>query len=277
MLRLNWKVVSLGLALAALPGFAAAPDGVITTKVKAKLMTSDAVKATDVHVDTNDGVVTLHGQVATAEQKTQAEKVVRSVADVRDVKNLLQVGSTGATASTTAKHDHDGGATASRSGGSDLDDARIVTAVKLRLLTASEVPSTDINVDAKDKVVYLFGTVPTDATKNAAGTEAAKVSGITRVENQLTVVPSAKKETVTGNDNDIARDVRLAYKSRNELKDVKVVVEGGTVRLTGKLKSTYDEINALRLARGVPGVRNVINELEVDEKDARGGQGERRY
>lgn len=271
MKHLNSSI--LALALFSLPVFAATPDGVITTKAKAKLATTDGVKATDVRIDTNDGVVTLHGRVATAEQKARAEKVVREVGDVRSVKNLLQVGAAGAATGPVV------GATAEpakRDGDNELDDARIVASVKLRLLTTADVPSTDINVDAEKKVVYLFGMVPTEATKKAAGAEAAKVDGVARVENELQVVPSNKKETASGNDSDIARDVRIAFKARPEFKDIKTVVEGGTVRLTGEVASEWEQLSALRLARGVPGVKNVLNQLEIDQDKAKKSAPERR-
>lgn len=273
MKRINGSILAIALALVAFPAFAATPDGLITTKAKAKLAAADDVKATAVHIDTNDGVVTLHGRVATAAQKARAEKLVREVGDVREVKNLLMVGAApagtpGATAPATAKRD----------GENELDDARIVASVKLRLLTTADVPAMDINVDAEDKVVYLFGMVPTEATKKAAGTEAAKVDGVTRVENELQVVASNKKETAEANDNDIARDVRIAFKARPEFKDVKTVVEGGTVRLSGKVGSDWEQLSALRLARGVPGVKNVMNQLEIDpDKAKKPAQPDRRY
>lgn len=266
--RLYSSTLAVALALA-LPALAATPDGVITTKAKAKLATTEGVKATDVHLDTNDGVVTMHGKVGTAEQKARAEKLVREVADVRDVKNLLQVGAAGAAVKTGTGATGAKARTETKEAGSDLDDGRMVAAVKLRLLTTSDVPSTDINVDVKDKVVYLFGMVPTEATKKVAATEAAKVDGVSRVENELQVVASNKREAATGNDNDIARDVRTAFKGRTEFNDVKSIVEGGVVRLSGKVASEWEQINALRLVRNVPGVKNVVNQLELDPDKAK--------
>src|SRR5204862_430529 len=64
-------------------------------------------------------------------------------------------------------------------------DMRITTAVKLRLLTTAQIPSTEISVDTDDGLVTLFGEVPTMAVKKAAQLEAAKVSGVDRVENNI--------------------------------------------------------------------------------------------
>ena len=85
-------------ALEAAPGDtgASASDGEpsdawITTKVKAALITSEDVPASSVHVDTVDGLVTLHGSVDTAGEKANAEAAARSVQGMREVRNLLQV------------------------------------------------------------------------------------------------------------------------------------------------------------------------------------------
>lgn len=66
-------------------------DAWITTKTKIALMTADKVDAMDLNVDTRDGVVTLHGKVENAAQKSEAERVAGGVDGVKSVTNLLQV------------------------------------------------------------------------------------------------------------------------------------------------------------------------------------------
>ena len=48
-------------------------DAVISTKAKIKLLIADDVSVKDVHVDTRDGRVVLHGKVATEGEKERAE------------------------------------------------------------------------------------------------------------------------------------------------------------------------------------------------------------
>src|SRR5512139_652907 len=67
------------------------PDAWITAKTKTALLTSADVPASEVHVDTVDGHVTLHGKVQSADQKAKAEQVARNIDGVKDVRNLLQV------------------------------------------------------------------------------------------------------------------------------------------------------------------------------------------
>ena len=79
------------LFVAAGPALAETPDSWITAKTKVALMTTEGIRTARLNVDTVKGVVTLHGQVPTAEQKAKAEEVAKKVDGVTAVKNLLQV------------------------------------------------------------------------------------------------------------------------------------------------------------------------------------------
>lgn len=62
-----------------------AADAWITTKVKAEFGTTKGVHATDISVDTNHGVVTLSGEVASAKEKLHAVRVAQKVKGVKSV------------------------------------------------------------------------------------------------------------------------------------------------------------------------------------------------
>jgi hyperosmotically inducible protein len=84
--------LALCLCLSGTPVLAAdTPDAWITMKTKIALMTADNVSAADLNVDTVNGVVTLHGKVATEAEKGKAEQVAAKVDGVKSVKNLLQI------------------------------------------------------------------------------------------------------------------------------------------------------------------------------------------
>jgi hyperosmotically inducible periplasmic protein len=68
-------------------------DTVITTKVKAELAKDKATKATEIHVDTKDGVVNLNGAVGSLAEKEKAEADARAVKGVVAVTNNLRVAS----------------------------------------------------------------------------------------------------------------------------------------------------------------------------------------
>jgi hyperosmotically inducible protein len=62
-----------------------ADDTWITTKVKSEFAANKSVKGTDISVSTSDGVVTLTGTVATAKEKSHAEKIAKGVKGVKSV------------------------------------------------------------------------------------------------------------------------------------------------------------------------------------------------
>ena len=66
-------------------------DAVITTKVKAAIVAEKDLSALDVAAETNNGVVTLTGTVATAAQADAAARVTRGVEGVKQVENKVKV------------------------------------------------------------------------------------------------------------------------------------------------------------------------------------------
>ena len=69
------------------------PDWQITTKIKAALISDDQLSASSkfISVTTNDGVVTLTGNVPTREDSRRAEALVKGVKGVRKVDNQLTI------------------------------------------------------------------------------------------------------------------------------------------------------------------------------------------
>lgn len=66
-------------------------DSTITTKVKTAMTTDKTVSALDVHVSTDQGKVTLSGNVKSSAEKQRAGEIARSVAGVKSVENDLTV------------------------------------------------------------------------------------------------------------------------------------------------------------------------------------------
>jgi hyperosmotically inducible periplasmic protein len=66
-------------------------DSYITTKVKAELAKDKGTSATDIHVTTKDGVVTLDGTVASQAERELAEKDANKVKGVVGIHNGLSV------------------------------------------------------------------------------------------------------------------------------------------------------------------------------------------
>ncbi len=68
----------------------------------------------------------------------------------------------------------------------------------MKLAVDSRTPATEINVDSRDGIVTLFGMVPTEDSKTAAGEIAHGVSGVKSVDNQIEVVSSRETRHGSG-------------------------------------------------------------------------------
>jgi hypothetical protein len=66
-------------------------DGAVTAKIKSKMTLDDSVKALDINVDTNAGVVTLRGTVNSQAEKTRALQLARETSGVKSVQDKLVV------------------------------------------------------------------------------------------------------------------------------------------------------------------------------------------
>ncbi len=192
-------------------------DSEITTAVKSKLLADSKVSALDIHVETNNGVVTLTGAANSAAEKAEAIKVASHTSGVKHVVSKLTIekksegtlskaeDKTEAAAKKTGHATKTGtektvGAVKGTSGevakdtksaakktGSVLTDAEITSAVKTKFMADKTVSAMAINVDTDHGVVTLKGDVKSDAEKQQALKIARDTKGVRSVVDQLTV------------------------------------------------------------------------------------------
>ena len=74
---------------------AAVSDAAITTKVKAKFAADKQVSATNIHVDTDNGVVKLSGTAKSQDEAIKAADIAKATEGVASVDNSIQVSSSG--------------------------------------------------------------------------------------------------------------------------------------------------------------------------------------
>jgi hyperosmotically inducible protein len=163
-------------------------DPGITTAVKSKLAAADTVKATDINVDTSNGVVTLKGEVPSAAAKTRALELAKATDGVRDVVDAIVV--TPAAAPTTGAVDDAQRKVgdAARDTSNVMGDAGITAAIKTKMLADSTVSGLKIDIDTTDGVVTLKGDVAS-AVEHKRAIEIAKgTEGVKSVKDQLKTV-----------------------------------------------------------------------------------------
>ncbi|MGE0450986.1 MAG: BON domain-containing protein [Vicinamibacterales bacterium] len=69
----------------------AVADGAITMKIQAQYAADDVVKGHEIDVDTQNGTVTLKGNVESDAQREAAERIARETDGVNSVDNQLRV------------------------------------------------------------------------------------------------------------------------------------------------------------------------------------------
>jgi hyperosmotically inducible protein len=165
------------------------------------------------------------------------------------------------------RHEPIASADTPRSFGGAIYDSWITTKVKTRLIFEPGIAPLAMNVDTRDGIVTLFGSISTESGKLAAGAEAMKIGGVKMVENELQVVATTAAKQVEQRDGAIRDTVQQRLAERPALKhdDIDVEVANGVVRLSGSVEHSGDRMIALSLARSTEGVRSVVDGLSVEQ------------
>jgi hyperosmotically inducible periplasmic protein len=243
-------------------------DAWVTTKAKVAILSSVGTTGTSVHVDTVDGLVTLHGTVASTKEKRAAEKATREVEGAKDVRNLLEVVKT-EDAKTVA-----------------ASDDEIASVAKQTLLTDPALKGeTGISVNSVHKgTVLLDGKATTLSSHLRAIEDVRAVPGVRRVASAIVspdskeireaTLPSAEaaadEKDVHGL-TDTAKDlyitsatkVRLLADSKTPGTDIHVDTTDGVVTLFGTVSSETAKAEAAKEAEKVSGVKKVVNDINV--------------
>ena len=142
-------------------------------------------------------------------------------------------------------------------------DAWLTAKTKIGLYGDDRVSGTNINVDTQNATVTLRGKVGSADEKRAAEEIAKSIDGVTAVKNDLQVVAPSERKMVNAKDSDLKDSVQKRIKQDMRLKDsdIDVRVDAGVVTLMGDVKDVNARARASEVARGVPGVRSVKNEL----------------
>ncbi len=144
-----------------------ATDMWITTAAKMRLLADSKTPALDINVDTDNGQVILFGMVPSETAKAAAEAEVRKVSGVKTVRNELQV---------VAKPQQE--AVKAR-------DEEVADAINTRFENHESLKNVD--VDVKNGVVQLKGTVPSATDRLAAAVVARSTPGVHAVNDHLRI------------------------------------------------------------------------------------------
>lgn len=158
----------------------------------------------------------------------------------------------------------------------NVDDASLGADVRLALIDKLGFDALGITVDTAGGHVFLTGGVEKRATQELAEEVVRSVPGVTRVENRLTLRPGESRSGSTvdravssteAEVQDAALEVRVGKNLLGEIGrhalDLEVESTDGVVSVRGKVPDSERKTLVLRTAEGTPGVRKVIDLIEV--------------
>lgn len=237
-------------------------DDGLKQRVEQALQADPSLKGSNIGVrSVNHGVVLLGGTGKTLSAHLRAVEVAAAVPGVRRVASEIQSPDNLADEEVwraPAPHQPRAGYGA----WDTANDIWLTSAVRMRLIADTNVPGLEIDLDSWDGVVTLFGIVPSQDAKSAAEADALRVSGVKRVVNELQVVASARQQAVKASDDELQRRVRQVL-DEHEFRDVGLEVRNGVARLTGNVQTGARNLEAAVVARSVPGIRGVEDDLRL--------------
>ena len=198
--------------------------------------------APQIGVTVKNEVVTLLGVVDYYAQKVAAENAAQRVNGVKVVATDIEVKGTDESQFKT--------------------DAQIGEAIRNALTWHSAVNEDLIDIKVDDGWVYLEGIVDWDYERKAAETAVENIMGVKGVFNKIKIknIPVAPK--------DVKKKITAAFHRHASMDsaNISVGVSGGTVTLTGKVRTWQERNDAEHVAWSMPGVTEVNNNLVIDSE-----------
>ncbi len=140
-------------------------------------------------------------------------------------------------------------------------------------LDSAGLKSVSVSQDRDKGIVTLGGQVASDGDKAQAESLAKSLAGTQVVANQIAVVPVGGEAEAKVVNADLDKGIEMnldAALVQNKMHDnVKYAVKSGVVTLTGDVNSQQQRDDAERVAKGVPNVQQVVNDLQVKNQKAR--------
>lgn len=225
-------------------------DAALEAKVRSALALSRRASGLDIDVAARSRIVALSGRVPTPEVRSIAEAIVADTPGVDGVENRLEVDpkavANGYEASLLQR----------------IADLETQVSLQERLRREPLLAAANLKVEVDQGIVVLRGAVESETERETAEQIARAAVGAEHVRNELQALNPER-----GGGDVLARRVQFELYSTGafDLSHLQVLSQAGRVRLEGSVRSEAERLLAVRLAEGVPGVREVANELKLPE------------
>jgi len=240
-------VTAVALLALSMPVNASKMDDRIVSSAKKSHVFKTYLKADDITIQSNEGVVALTGTVSEESHKSLAQETVAGLPGVKSVDNRLEV-----KGAPPAKN----------------SDAWITAKVKTMLLLHQNV-SAMTEVDTKDGIVTLQGQAASQAQKDLTTEYAKDVEGVKDVNNQMTLTKASKRAQTVSREIDDASitalvKMTLLYHRSTSALNTSVTTNKGVVTLSGKAGNASEKDLATKFAKDVNGVKSVKNHMTIE-------------
>lgn len=173
-----------------------------------------------------------------------------------------------------------GGDQPQRSAGAAVTDTWITMKVHSQFVPEDALEDSNIDVDTRNGVVTLSGTVATEAGRTRAVAIAKATDGVKSVNDTLKVAPPADRPAgaaapgaaKTGarrvTDGWIKSKIYAQFLTENTLEDsdIDVDVSAGNVTLNGTVATDAGRTRAVSIAKATDGVKNVKDALKIAKR-----------
>jgi hyperosmotically inducible protein len=142
-------------------------------------------------------------------------------------------------------------------------DAGITTAIKGKLAADDQVKAYQIDVDTRERVVTLSGTIDSHVARSRAADLARAQEGVKQVIDNMTVTAAGPMPTVP--DAALTAAVKTAILADKSLSGRRIDVDArdGVITLRGEVRSQAEKEIAVQLARDATGAREVTDRLVI--------------
>ena len=136
-------------------------------------------------------------------------------------------------------------------------------------MTRNNLGTVDVSQDRDKGVLTLTGNVESEDQKAQAEKVAKEAAPSYTIANEIGVRPSGQesqaKEVQSNLDDAIESNYKASLKAHKALDDQHISYDAtnGTLVLKGTVKSQAQKTDAQKLAKAVPNVKEVVNEIEV--------------
>jgi osmotically-inducible protein OsmY len=135
-------------------------------------------------------------------------------------------------------------------------------------LKQADLKDVTVSDDADKNTITLGGSVHSEEAKHRAGEVAKSAAGGRQIANEISVQPvgneSQARSIASNRDDAIEDNYKAELLSRHlDNESIHYKAKNGVLLLTGSVKNAQQRQEAQELAKKVPNVRQVVNQIEV--------------